>query len=171
MMSIKPIESTPSSVSGRKKGTTLASLISKGYEIQRTEGEVLETVLIGKIPFSLLWKSSHKEVPATKTATDYRYTIGSCLLQDDFEIDFEVAVDSASSGVHEEGEHTICYAYRSSPKAEQLGMGLSGCHVVETKHLIKGYPSLQVALDAAKAAGTAPTRWSIDHPKNSHLTA
>lgn len=78
---------------------------------------------------------------------------------------------STTSTAPKDGEHTISYAYPSSPRAEQLGMGRSGCHVIETANVMKGYSNLQAAVDDAKKGGTAPTRWSIDHPENSHLTA
>jgi hypothetical protein len=67
-------------------------------------------------------------------------------------------------------EHEIIWSYPSSDNAKKLGMGKTGCYSVKINGaLVSGHPTYTAALDAVTAAGTVPTRWSMDNPKNSHF--
>ena len=57
-------------------------------------------------------------------------------------------------------KHTICYAYPTSDLA--LKVGKHGYVVNETRQ----FDVYSDALEYAKALGTEPDRWSIDHPAN-----
>lgn len=69
------------------------------------------------------------------------------------------------------GEHTICYAYPSSDLATRMKRARSGCYVVQTSSGQVPCSSYLEALMKARAQGTAPSRWSIDHPLNAEQLA
>jgi hypothetical protein len=68
-------------------------------------------------------------------------------------------------------KHEIAYAYPTSPSATKLGFGKQGCYIFTT--IGKDHPLATIgeAYAAAKAAGTTPGRWSIDHPCNQTMSA
>lgn len=67
-------------------------------------------------------------------------------------------------------EHEVIWSYPSSDNAKKLGMGKTGCYSVKINGaLVSGHPTYTAALDAVTAAGTVPTRWSMDNPKNAHF--
>jgi len=68
--------------------------------------------------------------------------------------------------------HYVGYAYPTSTIAAKLGRGKCGCWYLR----IDGRPdavfeSRADAVAAAVAAGTAPDRWSSDHPDNERFSA
>ena len=67
------------------------------------------------------------------------------------------------------GEHLIAYAYPSSPRACRLHRGRTGCYVVQTFSAEVPMETFDAAVRHAKALGTAPQRWSMDHPSNAHF--
>ena len=70
----------------------------------------------------------------------------------------------ASKGL-QPGQHELSYAYPSSPHACKAGMTAEGCYMVIFAD--RGLAFLTLA--AAAKAGTAPGRWSIDHPLNKQI--
>lgn len=64
------------------------------------------------------------------------------------------------------GEHAIVYAYPGSPSAKAVGRDREGAYCVKAGKKITGYASYAEAVEAAKALGTTPWRWSMDHPLN-----
>jgi hypothetical protein len=68
------------------------------------------------------------------------------------------------------GEHVISYAYPSSPRAEALGHGQSGCYVVRVAGAgAVARASYQDCLAHVEPLGTRPGRWSMDHPAHAHM--
>jgi len=67
------------------------------------------------------------------------------------------------------GEHLIAYAYPSSPRASRLNRGRTGCYVVQTASGEVAVASFDEALQRVKPQGTAPQRWSMDHPLNARF--
>lgn len=68
-----------------------------------------------------------------------------------------------------EGEHLIAYAYPSSPLACRLKRGNAGCYVVQTVSQQTPLATYPAALELAQSLGTAPQRWSMDHPLNARF--
>jgi hypothetical protein len=66
-------------------------------------------------------------------------------------------------------EHTISYAYPSSSSAARLGRGKTGCYVLEVGGKAQANDSYADAVVQAQAQGTAPSRWSMDHPLNARF--
>lgn len=67
-------------------------------------------------------------------------------------------------------EHEIGYAYPTSTSAEKH-RAPGGCWTLKIGGKETAHASYELALQAAAAAGTAPIRWSVDHPKNAHFLA
>lgn len=67
------------------------------------------------------------------------------------------------------GEHVIGYAYPWSPAAVALGLGDCGCWRVRTVDGTVGLSSYGACLEYVRQLGTAPGRWSDDHPLNAKL--
>lgn len=64
------------------------------------------------------------------------------------------------------GEHEIGYAYASSDIAEKAKKP-NGCHYLKIGAKVTGvFDSYAEAVLASAEAGTAPSRWSKDHPDN-----
>lgn len=68
-------------------------------------------------------------------------------------------------------EHTICYAYPSSPLACKLKRGMTGCYVVQTVGAELPFEGYDSAKGHADSLGTTPQRWSMDHPLNAAFRA
>lgn len=68
-----------------------------------------------------------------------------------------------------QGEHLIAYAYPSSPRACRLKHGKAGCYVVQTASQETPLATYPDALALAQRLGTAPQRWSMDHPLNARF--
>ena len=59
-------------------------------------------------------------------------------------------------------EHVISYAYPTSDDAVRHGFAIKGCYTLAAKNTVSAFPTLDLALAAAKQFGTVPGRWSID---------
>lgn len=68
-------------------------------------------------------------------------------------------------------EHTISYAYPSSPLACSLKRGKTGCYVVQTVDAELPFEGYHSAKEHADSLGTTPQRWSMDHPLNEAFRA
>jgi len=66
-------------------------------------------------------------------------------------------------------QHKIGYAYPSSPIACSLKRAAAGCYYVETSVELTAHDTYWQALETAAAHGTAPHRWSMDHPANAQF--
>jgi hypothetical protein len=67
-----------------------------------------------------------------------------------------------------DGEHVISYAYPSSPHAEALGQGQRGCYVVRVVGDTVAHATYCACIAHVESLGTAPGRWSMDHPAHAH---
>ena len=63
--------------------------------------------------------------------------------------------------------HTITYGYPSSENARRVGRGAQGAYCLAVEQEITGHASYDAALAAVR--GTAPSRWSMDHPLNARF--
>lgn len=75
----------------------------------------------------------------------------------------------AAAYVLPSNQHQIGYAYPSSPIACSLKRAATGCHYVQTSVELTGHDTYAEALATAAAHGTAPHRWSMDHPANARF--
>lgn len=62
--------------------------------------------------------------------------------------------------------HTLSYAYPTSRAASEKGMAQCGCFLLEVGGQVRSFESLAMGMQCTVARGTAPSRWSIDHPLN-----
>lgn len=69
------------------------------------------------------------------------------------------------------GHHRISYAYPTSTNATRVGRAKEGAFIVYTDSKLEGFDTREDALTHARSLGTAPDRWSMDHPANAHFWA
>lgn len=66
-------------------------------------------------------------------------------------------------------QHTISYAYPTSPTAAKLGKSRSGCWIYSVDGRETAVDFQSDALLLAANAQTVPTRWSTDHAANAQF--
>lgn len=67
--------------------------------------------------------------------------------------------------------YNVSYGYPSSQLATRAGFAGTGCYALTVEGKITGFADKTAALDAGRATGLEPSRWSIDHPLNAHLSS
>ena len=65
--------------------------------------------------------------------------------------------------------YNVSYGYPTSQLATRAGFSSAGCYALTVDGKITGFSDKSAALDAGRATGFEPSRWSIDHPSNAHI--
>lgn len=67
--------------------------------------------------------------------------------------------------------YRISYAYPSSPDAERMGRGKTGCYLLESGQTARAFPTFHDACRAANGLSAAPVAdcMSMDHPANARF--
>ena len=66
-------------------------------------------------------------------------------------------------------EHCIAYAYPSSDSAQRMGRGSVGCYMARSPAGETAHDTYAAALASVHGMGTAPNRWSMDHPSSARF--
>lgn len=75
---------------------------------------------------------------------------------------------AADQMLHPAENHVIAYAYPASEAAHRAGFAGSGCFYLEAGGSLRGFNTYGESLGEAVVRGSAPARFSLDHPLNRH---